>query len=237
MKKMIAVCLACLLIVLSVPALAEENPRLIHVSGNATVALAADTATLQIGVNTKKPTVQEAQKENAALMNAVLDALHAIGIEDQDIMTSQFNVSSMFDYSVSSLGQEIRTQYYEVQNNVSVTVHDLNLIGQVLDAAMEAGANTSYGITFSSTKQNEAYQKALTRAVEDAMQKAGVLAAAAKVQLGNLVSMNATQNHAAGSYGVSNFFAYEAKAMDRGTVIASGDITVNADVTLEYEFH
>ena len=236
MKKMIALCLVCLLIVLSVPALAEENPRLIRVSGNATVALAADTATMQIGVNTKKPTVQEAQKENAALMNAVLEALHAIGIEDQDIMTSQFNVSSMFDYSVSSLGQEIRTQYYEVQNNVSVTVHDLSLIGQVLDAAMEAGANTSYGITFSSTKQNEAYQKALTRAVEDAMQKAGVLAAAAKVQLGNLVSMNATQNHVAGSYGVSNFFAYEAKAMDRGTVIASGDITVSADVTLEYEF-
>ena len=238
MKKMIALCLVCLLIVLSVPALAEENPRLIRVSGNATVALAADTATLQIGVNTKKPTVQEAQKENAALMNAVLDALHAIGIEDQDIMTSQFNVSSMFDYSVSSLGQEIRTQYYEVQNNVSVTVHDLSLIGQVLDAAMEAGANTSYGITFSSTKQNEAYQKALTRAVEDAMQKAGVLAAAAKVQLGNLVSMNATQNqYAMGGYGVSNAYVYEAKSMDRGTVITSGDITVSADVTLEYEFH
>lgn len=237
MKKMIALCLVCLLIVLSIPALAEENPRLIRVSGNATVALAADTATLQIGVNTKKPTVQEAQKENAALMNAVLEALHAIGIEDQDIMTSQFNVSSMFDYSVSSLGQEIRTQYYEVQNNVSVTVHDLTLIGQVLDAAMEAGANTSYGITFSSTKQNEAYQKALTRAVEDAMQKAGVLAAAAKVQLGNLVSMNATQNqYAMGGYGISNAYVYEAKSMDRGTVITSGDITVSADVTLEYEF-
>ena len=237
MKKMIALCLVCLLIVLSVPALAEENPRLIRVSGNATVALAADTATLQIGVNTKKPTVQEAQKENAALMNAVLEALHAIGIEDQDIMTSQFNVSSMFDYSVSSLGQEIRTQYYEVQNNVSVTVHDLTLIGQVLDAAMEAGANTSYGITFSSTKQNEAYQKALTRAVEDAMQKAGVLAAAAKVQLGNLVSMNANQNqYAMGGYGISNAYVYEAKSMDRGTVITSGDITVSADVTLEYEF-
>ena len=237
MKKMIALCLVCLLIVLSVPALAEDNPRLIRVSGNATVALAADTATMQIGVNTKKLTVQEAQKENAALMNAVLEALHAIGIEDQDIMTSQFNVSSMFDYSVSSLGQEIRTQYYEVQNNVSVTVHDLTLIGQVLDAAMEAGANTSYGITFSSTKQNEAYQKALTRAVEDAMQKAGVLAAAAKVQLGNLVSMNATQNqYAMGGYGISNAYVYEAKSMDRGTVITSGDITVSADVTLEYEF-
>jgi len=238
MKKMIALCLTCLLILLSVSALAEENPRLIRVSGNATVALAADTATLQIGVNTKKLTVQEAQKENATLMNAVLEALHAIGIEDQDIMTSQFNVSSMFDYSVSSFGQEIRTQYYEVQNNVSVTVHDLTLIGQVLDAAMEAGANTSYGITFSSTKQNEAYQKALTRAVEDAMQKANALAAAAKVQLGELVSMNATQNqYTVNGYGVSNVYTYEAKAMDRGTVITSGDITVSADVTLEYEFH
>lgn len=237
MKKIIAVCLAALLIALSLPALAEENPRLIRVNGNAVVALAADTATLQIGVNTRKSTVQEAQKENAALMNAVLDALHAIGIEDQDIMTSMFNVSSQYDYSVSSFGQEVRKLFYEVQNNVSVTVHDLSLIGQVLDAAMEAGANTSYGITFSSTKQNEAYQKALTRAVEDAVQKASVLAAAAKVQLGNLVSINATQNqYLAGGYGISNVYTYEAKSMDRGTVITSGDITVSADVTLEYEF-
>ena len=238
MKKVIALCLAALLLACSIPALAEENPRLIRVSGNAVVSLAADTATLQIGVNTRKPTVQEAQKENAALMNAVLDALHAIGIEDQDIMTSQFNVSSQYDYSTSSFGQEVRKLFYEVQNNVSVTVHDLSLIGQVLDAAMEAGANTSYGISFSSTKQNEAYQKALTRAVEDAMQKANVLATAAQVSLGNLVSINANQNqnYAAG-YGLSNSYIYEAKSMDRGTVITSGDITVSAEVVLEYEFN
>ncbi|MBR0406681.1 MAG: SIMPL domain-containing protein [Clostridia bacterium] len=237
MKKLMAVCLAVLLLSLSAPALAENEPRLIRVSGSAAVSLAADTATLQIGVNTKKPTVMEAQKENAALMNAVLDALHELGIEDQDIVTSQFNVSSQYDYSVSSFGQETRTLYYDVQNNVSVTVHDLTLIGQVLDAAMEAGANTSYGITFSSTKENEAYQKALTRAVEDAMQKASVLAAAAKVQLGELMSINATQNqYTLGGYGVSNTYAYEAKAMDRGTVITSGDITVSADVVLEYAF-
>lgn len=234
MKKIIAVCLAALLLSISLTAMAEETPRLIRVSGNATVALAADTATLQIGVNTRKSTVQEAQKENAEIMNAVLDALHKVGIEDQDIMTSQFNVSSQYDYSVGSFGQESRTLYYEVQNNVSVTIHDLSLIGPALDAAMEAGANTSYGINFSSTQQNEAYQKALTRAVEDAVQKASVLAAAAKVQLGNLVSINATQNNS--GYGISNVYAYDAKSVARGTVISSGDITVSADVTLEYEF-
>ena len=237
LKKSIALCLAVLLVAVSVPAFAERNPRLIHVSGSAAVSLAADTATLQIGVNTKKSTVMEAQKENAALMNAVLDALHGCGVEDQDIMTSQFNVYSQYDYSVSSLGKETRTLYYEVQNTVSVTVHDLNLIGKLLDAAMEAGANTSYGIAFSSTKQNEAYQKALTRAVEDAMQKAEVIASAAKVELGDLVSINATQNQYVNEgYGISNSYAYEAKGMDRGTTITSGDITVSAEVTLEYEF-
>ncbi|MBR5110445.1 MAG: SIMPL domain-containing protein [Clostridia bacterium] len=237
MKKLFTVCMAGLLLALSVPALAETDPCLMHVTGNAAVSLAADTATLQIGVNTKKETVKEAQKENAALMNAVLDALHGCGIEDQDIMTSQFNVYSQYDYSVSSFGQETRTLYYEVQNTVSVTVHDLNLIGTVLDASMEAGANTSYGIQFSSSKENEAYQKALTRAVEDAMQKAAVLAAAAKVQLGGLVSVNAAQNqYANAGYGVSNTFAYEGKGMDSGTVITGGDITVSAEVTLVYEF-
>ena len=238
MKRLIAVCMIGLLLMLSVPALAETEPRLIHVSGSAAISLAADTATLQIGVNTKKNTVMDAQKENAALMNAVLDALHGCGIEDQDIVTSQFNVYSQYDYSTSSFGQEVRTLYYEVQNTVSVTIHDLNMIGAALDAAMEAGANTSYGITFSSSQQNEAYQKALTRAVEDAMQKAAVIAAAAKVELGDLVSINATQNqYMNGLYGVSNSYDYAAKSMDRGTTITSGDITVSAEVTLEYEFH
>ena len=47
MKKVIALCLAALLLACSIPALAEENPRLIRVSGNAVVSLAADTATLE----------------------------------------------------------------------------------------------------------------------------------------------------------------------------------------------
>ena len=240
MKRLITILLACLLIVgLSAPALAEDAEKTIHVTGNAVVSLAADTATIQIGVHTRRETVREAQAENAELMAAVMDALHRSGIEDKDIMTSQFNVYSNYEYSMSSLGQEIRTLYYEVQNNVSVTIHDLTMIGSVLDAAVEAGANTTYGISFSSTQENEAYQKALTRAVEDAMQKARVLAAAAGVELGDLVLINSTQNQnyfARDAYGVSNALAMEAKAADAGTAITSGDVTVSAEVTLEYRF-
>ena len=119
-----------------------------------------------------------------------------------------------------------------VPDVLSVTIRDLSQIGAVLDAAMSAGANTTYGISFSSTQENEAYQKALTRAVEDAAQKAQVLAAAAGKTLGELVTIDATNSGFA--YGVSN--VYSEKAMDAGSVIVSGDVSVTANVTLEYAF-
>ncbi len=240
MKKLLSLGLAlALLLSLAAPALAEDDARVIRVTGSAVVSLAADTAAIQIGVNTRKETVKEAQKENAELMAAVMEAIKGAGIDEKDIMTSQFNVFSSYEYGTDSLGRETRKPFYEVQNNVTVTMHDLSLVGMVLDAAMEAGANTTYGISFSSTKANEAYLKALTRAVEDAMTKAQVLAAAAGVQLGQLISINAAQNtavYAREAYGVSNSFAYTAKTADQVTGITGGDVSVSAEVVLEYAF-
>jgi len=241
MKKMMTVLLAAVLMLsLAVSASAEEDDRIIRVSGNATVSLAADTATIQIGVNTRNESVKDAQAENAALMAAVMKALQDAGIEDKDIVTSQFNVYTDYDYSTSVLGNETRRQFYCVQNNVSVTIHDLSQIGKVLDAAMDAGANTTYGITFSSTQENAAYQKALTRAVEDAMQKAQVLAAAAQVELTGLVSMTTMDSGSSlyrQAYGVSNIYAYYDTAPAAAkTAITTGDVSVSAQVVLEYEF-
>ncbi len=239
MRK-IMVCLLSVLLAfaLAMPALAQENERVMRVNGSATVSLAADTATIQIGVNTRKDTVREAQSENARLMAAVMQAIKDAGVDEKDIVTSQFNVFSNFDYEIDSFGKEIRKLHYEVQNNVSVTIHDLTMIGTLLDAAMDAGANTSYGITFSSTKQNEAYLKALARAVEDAQQKAQVLAAAAGVELGQLTQITTGQNTVVfgrDAYGISNTYSYDAKAA-AGTSITSGDVSVMADVVLEYSF-
>ena len=237
MKKVLAVLAAVLWMVsLAVPALAE-NGRVIQVSGSGVVSLAADTASIQIGVVTRSDNVKDAQQENANRMAAVLEAIKKAGIEEKDIMTSQFNVYSGSDYSSDMLGRETRTPYYQVNNNVTVTIHDLTMVGAVLDAAMEAGANTTYGISFSSTQANEAYRKALTRAVEDAMMKAEVLAAAAGVELGELIQIEAVQNNAVyarDTYGIANSYSYAAKTEDAGTSITGGDLTVTADVVLEY---
>lgn len=212
-------------------AMAAEN-GVIRVSGNATVSFSADTAVIQVGVNTRKATVREAQGENNVLMNSVIDAILKAGVDEKDIITSQFDVYSTFEYAVDANGREVSTPCYQVSNMLSVTVRDLNLLGGVLDAAMAAGANTTYGIRFSSTKENDAYQKALTRAVEDAAAKAGVLAAAAGKELGNLIYIDASQQNI--NYGISNTF--NAKAVADASSIVSGDVSVSASVVMEYKF-
>ncbi len=238
MKRMLTVFAAVLMMVcLAMPALAEDGKPVIQVTGSAVVSLAADTASIQIGVNTRKESVREAQQENAGLMAAVIEAIKGAGVDEKDIMTSQFNVYSGYEYGADIMGRETRTPYYEVQNNVTVTMHDLSLVGAVLDAAMEAGANTTYGITFSSTQANEAYLKALARAVEDAMNKAQVLAGAAGVKVGPLLRINAAQNsvsYARDAYGIANSYDYAAKMAGAGTSISSGDISISAEVVLEY---
>ena len=243
MKKRVSVILAiALLFLTALPTMAEEMQLLtvndipregkIRVSGHAVVYLSADTATLQIGVNTKKSTVQEAQSVNAALMNQVIEAIRGAGVAEKDVTTSQFDVYSLVEYVIDENGKENSIPCYQVSNMLSVTVRDLSKLGAVLDAAMAAGANTTYGIQFSSTKENEAYQKALTRAVEDGAQKAAVLAAAAGKELGDLIEMDATQqNH---YYGITN--TYDAKSAVERTMIVSGDVSVSASVVMTYVF-
>ncbi len=235
MKKLMVLVLCIIMTaVLAAPALAEGNAPVVKVSGNATITLAADTATLQVGVITRASTVGEAQKENAALMNAVLEAIYGVGVEEKDVITSQFNVNMMYDYSYDDTGRENRQSYYQVENMLNVKVRDLSQVGIILDAAMEAGANSTYGIMFSSTQENEAYLKALRRAVEDAQAKARVLAEAAGKELGELRLVDASQSGY--FYGISNTYKEEAAARDvGGTAIVTGDVSVSASVVLEYE--
>lgn len=232
MKKIVAmVMMLALVLALTGCALGEEN-KVIRVTGNATVSLSADSATLQVGVNTRKETVKEAQETNAALMNAVIQAILDAGVDEKDIMTSQFDVYSVSDFSLGAAGNQEMTNYYQVSNMLSVTIRDLSCLGMVLDVAMEAGANSTYGIQFFSTQANEAYLKALTRAVEDASKKASVMADAAGKELGELILMDASQQNY--YYGVTN--TYNAKEDAATRTIVSGDVSVSASVVLEYRF-
>lgn len=227
MKKAL-IMLLCLLaaLCLAVPALGEGVYRTVSVSGSSNISLAADTATLRIGVSTVRDTVAEAQSENNEIMQRVIVAILGQNVAQEDVVTSDFSVYTERDYSDASV--PVR---YHVDNTLYVTVRALDTVGDVIDAATAAGANQMYGLTFSSSGETAAYEKALRRAYEDAAAKAALLAEAAGQTLGEVVSINASNSYG-GDYGIANTYVMDARSAK--TAIVSGDVTVSASVTVVF---
>ena len=110
---------------------------------------------------------------------------------------------------------------YYAGSTLAIRVTDMEQVGEVIDAAFAAGANTLNGITFSATDTKDAKAKALKAAVEDAREKAEVLAAASDLEL---LSIESITEGGTFSYdrGVMNNFAKEEAAagtMDSSTVV------------------
>lgn len=231
MKKFLAVLMALLLVCCG--AMADE--KMVRVSGNATVSLAADRVEVQIGINTKADAPSAAQQENNAITNRVMATLKALGLEDKDMATSNFSIYSYTEYVGSVL--TVEKTVYNASNTLTVQVKDITRCGEVLSAAIEAGASQIYGFNFGSSQESEAYEKALVRAVEDAARKAQVLTAAAGKTLGELVEIECVDNSGYWtntSVGVTNTLKTRAEAED--AIIIRGDLTVSASVVLTYQF-
>jgi uncharacterized protein len=231
MKKMITILLTlALLCVFALPAVAEGGGTL-TISGNATVSLAADTATLWIGARTSAESAMEAQKANAEIMTRVIEALITGGVSKEDIITSNFNI---YLENIQNTGTDTANTpvMYTVSNTVFVTIRNLESIGNIIDAATIAGANDVNGLSFQSSKAPEAYESALNLAVKDAQKKAGILAASTGKVLGEITKVLSANSYG-GTYGIlNNYDMMEASA--KGAVIVSGDVSVSAEVTLEY---
>lgn len=233
MKKILSATLALALILsLGLSAQADTDDRQMVVAGTATVSLPADTASLELGTSVKDATVEAAQQQSDEIIRKVLAALKDLGIEEKDIVTSNYSVYTEVPYE--EYGSIRKSDpVYNVSNMLNIKVRNLEIIGKVIDAATKAGANQIYGLTFSSSKEKDAYKNALERAVEDARSKAEILAKASGKTLGNITRIE-NQYDYGGYYDARNQVAFEA-SVSNAAAIVSGAIVVSATVTLTYE--
>ena len=231
MKKLIALTLA--LLMLALPALAETAlpaapGATLTVTGNATVTLKADYAQVSVGVSTRAATVEEATARNGEAIRSVVAALVEAGIPEEDIATSSYSVYPEYDYST---GEGVLVGY-SVSNQLTVVIRDMTAIGATLDKATAAGANSIHSVTFCSTLAADAQDEAMTHAVQDAFRKGGLLADAAGLQLGGVVSITeATGAH----YTVSTTYKASGARDATSNVILPDDLSVSASVTIVFE--
>ena len=194
------------------------------VGGEATIAVAPDTAIIRIGVTSQGKNAREASEANARQITAVLAAIKASGIDDRDIQTSRLSLQPQYDPNKSGTA---RLTGFQVTNQLTVRIHDIGKLPDILDRAIAAGANEMSGIEFAVSQQSRLLDQARAEAVADARRKAELYAQAAGAKLGRVLQI-ADESAPAPRPLV--------QAMRAGAVpVAPGEQMLRVAVTVSYE--
>jgi uncharacterized protein YggE len=216
--------LTALTIATAVPLPAQATEKLITVTGQASIAVAPDTAMIRIGVSSQGKTAREASDANAKRMTAVLAAIKASGIAERDIQTSRLSLQPQYD---PNKGGTARLLGFQVTNQLSIRIHNIDQLPVILDRAIAAGANEMSGIAFIVSEQSKLLDQARDDAIVDAKRKAELYAKAAGAKLGRVVAI--TEEGASAP-------PHPVQAMRAGAVpVAPGEQTLRATVTVSFE--
>src|SRR5437763_12996288 len=159
----------------------------VTVTGNGHVSLAPDRYTFTVGVQTIAATVDDGARENNARVAAVIAALKQAGAKNDEIRTSSFSIYPQQDYQQ---GRAPSITGYQISNNVTVTRDKVGDAGKLLQAAINAGVNTSSGLQFEVSDPARGRDEGLRAAFDDAKSKASLLAAAAGRTLGRAITIS-----------------------------------------------
>lgn len=204
-----------------------EVNRTLTVNGTGQAVLTPDIAYISIGVRTQDADAANAVADNNSQAQAIASALDDFDIAPEDVQTTNFSIQPQQEYDNDG---NLTGITYVVNNTVYVTVRDLDQIGDLLNAVVDAGANTINSIRFDVEDRADALSTARLAAVESARAQAEELAQAAGVELVEVQSIS--------TYGG---FPVEPAAMARmetaantSVPISVGQLTIQVEVNIVY---
>lgn len=202
----------------------------ISVSATGVVEKEPDMAVMTLGVQTEAKTAAQAVADNAVKMTNVFKAVEAAGIARKDMQTSNFSLNPRYDYS--SRGAPPRVTGYTASNQISVTVRDLDNLGETMDAIVSAGSNTFNGLRFALDDPSDAKDEARRKAMTEAGERAELYADAAGLKVKRIVTISEGGGFNAGPIPVMQARTMEA---DVSTPIATGEVSYSVTVNVVFE--
>ena len=192
MKKFTSLLAAALLVfsVAGTNLAAAAEPNTIAVSGMAEQEVAPDMAYIDVGINVRADDAETDRTQEAQIASQIRRALLGLAITDNDLQNTSYYLYQ--EYKVDRNG--VRTaDKYVLDSSIKVTVKDLDKLSQVIDNVVEAGATNISNITYALSTQNIIQRQLLATAVENARDKAAVVANAGSRTLGNMLSADMTE--------------------------------------------
>ena len=205
----------------------------IRVGGESTVHAKPDQAELMLGVVTQASTGQAAASQNAQKQDAVIAALRKTLGSGAEIKTIGYSLNPNYKYPKE--GGQPTISGYTASNTVQVKINDLTLVGKVIDAATQSGANTVDALRFKLKDEKAAQNQALREAAAEAKAKAEAIAAALAVKIVRVLSVDESGQAPRPIY--MEGFAMKARVADAAaqTPVEAGTIDIQASVTVSFE--
>jgi len=206
---------------------------MITVTGNAAVEASPDEATVRIGILHQGGSAKEAQDEANKTVQATLKAIGDLGVPPQRIQTSRLTISPKYVQPRPGSNDAPRITGYTATNVITVTLDILGLIGPVVDAGLENGANQLEGVQFGLRNDGPPRELALHLAVTEARGKAAAIADALGVTLGPVQEVSESGSSVEPLGEDKAVFAMAARAAVP-TPVSAGQIEIRVGVVLKY---
>lgn len=205
--------------------------RELSVEAEGTAYVVPDTALVRLGVTSEGLSSEETVTANTEAMNAVMEAIKAQGILEEDIKTTGYYLSP--DYEYDENGNYVE-KGYTLSQTVEVSLKDFTLIGTLISAASSAGANSVEGVDFTVDNPEAAKAEAREEAIAAAKEKAEQIAAQSGLELGDMVNYYEYSYSGEGKGGYQYDYAESMEGYNT-PVITPGEEEITLTVTLSYQ--
>lgn len=211
----------------------RDQPPLLQTTGHGEIALEPDQAVVRLGATAQAEAASQAQQTVNQTMQEALGAIRGLGIAGKQIRTVELSLQPVYEQREDGRRgrREREIVAYQATSVVEVTVAELAQVGDVIDAATQAGVNRIENLSFELADPGQARQEALDRAVRDARQKARTMADASGVRL--LPPFEIVEGSVGMPQPRQRYALARAEAAD--AAVEPGQITISADVTVRFE--
>ena len=213
----------------------QDFNKTIEVTGNGVVKAVPDEAHIVIAVETEAKSASEASQLNAEKMNNVYQELKKV-VDENSIKTRSYSLQPVYEWieEVTVVKKQRREIVGYKATNMIEVICKPEKSGDVIDTAIDSGANRINSITFTlSEEQREVvYSEALKKAVRDAKTKAEVIVSEMGIE-----SYHPVRVIVGGVYYPVPMPAYYIEGdVVQKTPIAPSDVEIKAEVRIVYAF-
>ncbi len=211
-----------------------ERPRIVAVSGQGEVQAEPDQAIVTLGVESRRPRLEDARAEVTKTVDAVLKLTRDLRIDQKYVRATRISVQP--EYNWDNNARERNLIGYFVSRQVEVDLRDLEKLGTLLEKATDLGVNQLGDPRLESSKRRDLERSALAKAVEDARLNAETVAKAAGARLGPARTISASSGFVpVPVMSRMKTMAMAADSAQASQTYQSGQMTFNGNVQVEYD--